>query len=275
MHSVFRSLPVAVLATLITACERPTAPTSTPARLFVEQTPNASISDAANGGRLGFYFLPSLIPNPGAFGGTFDGTLEPYATICALVNQTIGCGDGEIIMSFPFGGAKPTGISVDALSESYTANWNKPTLGVGKYRLSVNVNAFVFGLSRQIGLGFVDLQVIAKKKDAVDAGFVPVVKGSPIPIKFRIESGTVGWIFVGDARGLSVGSRDVVRVAVFDLKGQSMKCPTTITWTSSNPAVISIDASNGVFDAVGAGLSTITVTCGGVSESRVLFVGTD
>jgi len=65
MRSIAQCLPLAVLATLVNACERPTAPTSRPASVLVERSPNASISDAVNGGRLGFYFLPSLVANPG------------------------------------------------------------------------------------------------------------------------------------------------------------------------------------------------------------------
>ena len=273
MRSIAQRLPLAVLAMLVNGCDRPTAPTIPPARALAVRTPNASISDAVNGGRLGFYFLPSLVANPGPFDGTFDGTLEPYATICQLVNEIVGCGDGENLMTFPFGGEKPTGITVDALTESYNANWNKTTLGIGKYRLSVNVDATTAdGISRQIGLGFVDLQVISKKKDPADAGFVPVVKGSPIPVKFRIETGTVGGIRVGGFAGvLVVGTREVIRVSVFDLKGQAMSCP-GLTWTSSNPAVISINATNGVFEALAIGESTITVTCRGVSGSTVLNV---
>lgn len=272
MRSIAQCLPLAVLATLVNACERPTAPTSRPASVLVERSPNASISDAVNGGRLGFYFLPSLVANPGASDATFDATLAPYATICALVNEIVGCGDGDNLMTFPFGGAGPTGITVNALSESYNANWNKPTLGIGKYRLSVNVTATVVDVTRQIGLGFVDLQVISQKKDPVDAGFVPVVKGSPIPVKFRIETGTVGGIRVGGVAGvLVVGTREVIRVSVFDLKGQAMPCP-GLTWTSSNPAVVSINATNGVFEALGVGQATITVTCLGVSGSTVLNV---
>lgn len=272
MRSISQCLPVAVLAMLVNACDQPTAPTNPPARAIALRSPNASMSDAANGGRLGFYFLPSLAANPGGLDGTFDGTLEPYATICQLVNQA-GCGDGENLMTFLFGGAKAAGISVDADGESYNATWNKPTLGIGKYRLSVNVDATTAdGISRQIGLGFLDVQVISKKKDPVDAGFVPVVKGSPIPVKFRIETGTVGGIRVGGIAGvLVVGTREVIRVSVFDLKGQAMSCP-GLTWTSSNPAVVSINATNGVFEALGVGQATITVTCRGVSGSTVLNV---
>ena len=271
MRSIAPCLPVAAFALLANACDGPTDPTGSSATLFVAHTPNAAIVDAANGGRLGFYFLPSLVANPSPT-GTFDATLQPYATICQLVNETIGCGDGENLMTFPFGGAKPTGITVDALTQSYSANWNKPTLGLGKYRLSVNVNATVVGTSREIGLGFVDLQVISNKKDPVDAGFAPVVKGSPIPFKFRIENGTVGGIRVGGVAGLLfVGTREVIRVSVFDLKGQAMVCP-GLTWTSSNSGVISINATNGVFEALGAGQATITVTCRGVSGSTVLTV---
>jgi hypothetical protein len=53
-----------------------------------------------------------------------------------------------------------------------------------------------------------------------------MVKGSPIPVKFRIETGTVGGIRVGGLAGLLfAGTREAIRVSVFDLKGQAMPCP--------------------------------------------------
>jgi len=271
MRSISQCLPLAVLAMLVNACDQPTAPTSTP-RALALRTPNASISDAANGGRLGFYFLPSLVTNPGTFDGTFDGTLQPYATICALVSASAGCGDGENLMVFPFGGEKPTGISVDALTQSYGANWSKPTLGLGKYRLSVNVDVTVFGLSRQISIGFMDLQVIAKKKDPVDAGFVGVVKGSPIPFKFRIENGVIGGINFDTVYGeIFLGSEYDISMSVFDLHGQPMSCPDHLTFTSSNTFVVSISPI-GVFRPVSVGDATITVTCRGASRTMAVTV---
>ncbi|HEX5076291.1 MAG TPA: hypothetical protein VFW03_23965 [Gemmatimonadaceae bacterium] len=270
MRSISQCLPLAVLAMFVTACDQATAPTSSPVRALDLRTPNASISDAANGGRLGFYFLPPLVANPGTFDGTFDATLEPYVTICELITETGACSDAGDIMTIPFGGDGPTAVTADALSESYNANWNRPTLDIGKYRLAVRVHSSAVG-SHQIRLGFVDLQVISKKKDPVDAGFVPVVKGSPIPFKFRIETGTVGGVRVGGTHVFVVGSSEAVRVFVFDLKDRVISCP-TLTWTSSNPGVMSIGATTGVFEAVSVGVATITGACRGVSGSAEFSV---
>ena len=63
MRSISRYLSLGVIAVVVNACERPTGPTSTPATVLAVARPNASISDAVNGGRLGFYFLPALVPD--------------------------------------------------------------------------------------------------------------------------------------------------------------------------------------------------------------------
>ncbi|MDF2775854.1 MAG: hypothetical protein K0S86_5355, partial [Geminicoccaceae bacterium] len=49
MRSMAQCLPLAVLGMVVNACERPTAPTSSPARVLAERPPNASMSDAATG----------------------------------------------------------------------------------------------------------------------------------------------------------------------------------------------------------------------------------
>jgi hypothetical protein len=281
MRSISRYLSIGVIAVVANACERPTGPTSTPATVLAEAMPNASVSDAVNGGRLGFYFLPSLVPAPGAFPGTFDGTLEPYVNICALVDQDVGCGDGEMLVTLPFRGDKPGGVSVDASSETYNANWNKPTLDVGKYRIYVNVTVPLpeTSITRQVGLGFVDLQVMARKKDPVDAGFVGVVKGAPIPVKFRIEANTVGGIaLTNGTRRIPVGRVGFMATIVFDLHGTAITCP-TMTWTSSNPAVASVVIGNaptiGAVTGISVGTATITATCRGVSQPFPAVVPAD
>jgi hypothetical protein len=176
-------------------------------------------------------------------------------------------------MTFPFGGNGPTGITVDALTESYNAIWSKPTLDIGKYRLQVVVPVTFFDgdLDRtmDVQLGSVDLQVVSKKKDPVDPGFVAVVKGSPIPVKFRIETGTVGLILVFPLRQLPVGSSWTYDATVFDLHGQTMSLP--VTWTTSNSAIATVDA-DGTVHGLSVGNVRIIATCGGVSQSVLLRI---
>ena len=274
MRSISQYLSLGMIAVAVNACERPTGPPSSPASVLAAARPNASMSDAVNGGRLGFYFLPSLVPDPGAFPGTFDATLAPYVNICALVDQVVGCGDGENLVTLPFGGDKPGGVSVDASSETYNANGNKPTLDVGKYRVYVRVPVPVPQTTNtlQVALGFIDLQVVSKKKDPVDPGFVGVVEGAPIPVKFRIETNTVARILETNRVGpriIPVGRVGFIATVVFDLKGTSITCP-TMTWTSSDPAVASVVTGSaptiGAVTGIAAGSATITATCRGVSE---------
>ena len=265
-------LPLAALALLATACDHAADPTSPPATVMVPRVPNALIMDGAHGGGIGFYFLPSLVPNAGPFSGTFDATLAPSATICQLNDAGTGCLPGWL-MTFSFGGPAPTGITVDPLTESYGANWNKPTLDVGKYRLAVAVNVTLGGFARPVQLGVVDLQVVERKKDPVDPGFVRVVKGAPIPFKFRIETRTVGFVFpLSGVRpeALNVGDEVRLPAGAVDLHGQPASC--TMTWTSSNPTVATVDTS-GLVHAVAPGSTEIAVDCGGVGFTIPIQVG--
>ena len=266
MRTTLQFASLAVVATLATACERPTAPIDSP-RLSAGRAPNASISDAAHSGRLGFYFLPSLVPDPGPFTGTFDAELQPRVTICPVA----AC-DFAAIAAFLFGGSGPTAITVDPITESYGANWNKPTLDVGKYRLQVRLTVPLLGAGTEKSLGFADLQVVSNKKDPVDAGFVKVVKGSPIPFKFRIETGIVAGMVIQlpHLRNLHVGDapRDIF-ARPYDLHGELVDS-SCLTWTSSNPSAVSVTPFGlfgGRVTALAIGSATITVSCRDFSTS--------
>jgi hypothetical protein len=210
------------------------------------------------------------VPDPGPFTGTFDAALQPYATICPIA----GCGDLGPIMAFPFGGTQPTGIAVNVLTESYNANWSKPTLDVGQYRLSVKVAVPFPQGTLEFQLGFADLQVVTKKKDPVDAGFVSVVKGSPIPVKFRIETGIIAKVSIGLPRleHFYPGDQMSIFASVFDLHAvqQGASC---VTWSSSTGAVTVTPGSKGaLLTAISPGESLISATCGAVSGAVLVSV---
>ena len=273
MRSISQCLPLAALA-FVAACDSATDPTTPSASVMVPRAPNASIADGANGGRVGFYFLPSLVPNPGAFSGTFDATLAPSATICQLNDAGSGCAPVPWLMTFAFGGPEPTGITVDPVTESYGANWNKPTLDVGKYRLDVSVRV-PLGERLQLSaeLGYVDLQVVSRRKDPVDPGFVGVVKGAPIPFKFRIETRTIAFVVPRrETAGSAFQVGDAVKFTAItvDLHGEQGSC--LATWTSSDPAIATVDP-DGTVHGVALGSASITAACAGVSGTAPVNVG--
>jgi probable HAF family extracellular repeat protein len=141
--------------------------------------PLTSISDGARGGNEHFYFLPPLVADP-TFTGTFDPGLSPTVQICALAGSACG---SQVAL---FTSSTTPAVTLQARMENYQVNWatkpyNLSTTTV--YRIRVRIGA--------LELGFADLKVVASSKDlkSVGSGFVGVVKGSPLLIKFRIEDG--------------------------------------------------------------------------------------
>jgi hypothetical protein len=127
-----------------------------------------------------FYFLPPMVADPGPFAGVFDGGRVPTARVVCT-----GASDGQcpVVASFTAAGSAPS-IKVDAEGQSYSAVWSASgslSLGQNMYALEVYDGAVL--------LGRADLWVVAKQQDLkeVTAGYVGVVRGNPLVIKFRIE----------------------------------------------------------------------------------------
>jgi hypothetical protein len=129
----------------------------------------------------GFYFLPPMVAGSGPFSGTFDPSQSPVVRVCLLPECT------TVIKTFN-GGTRNEALTVDLTGESYGALWNTRNNprglqnGRDKYRLEVYV-----GADR---LGYADLWFVANARQlgTVTAGYVGVVNGSPLNIKFRIET---------------------------------------------------------------------------------------
>lgn len=165
-------------------------------------SPLAPDGAAHGGGRTGFYFLPPMVPNPGPFSGTFDPGLAPTAEICPLDAAGAACAGAPVATLAT--GTGPEAIKVDVSGGSYNANW-KGSAGLDPsrhYRLQVFVDPDRSGPLAHVLLGFADIDVVESAKQArqVDNNqFVPPVKGHPLPVKFRIETGTVGMFTVAPA----------------------------------------------------------------------------
>jgi hypothetical protein len=134
----------------------------------------AEIQDGAHDGNPHFYFLPPLVPNP-IFSGTFDASLSPEVRICEWT--TAGC--AAVVAHFTTVGEGGQRLRVDPDAETYIANWHTSTISLDPakiYRIGV--------LLAGIPLGHADM-IIAKK---ALPGFVSVLAGRTLPIKFRIEN---------------------------------------------------------------------------------------
>ncbi len=179
-----RSSVVVGVLTILVACESPTTPddrsvaTEAP-REAPSEAPRFTISDAANGGRTGFNFLPPTVARTATLAGAFDGSFAPDVRICRWVANA--CAGDDIVLP---SGTGPDHVIVEG--ESYSAVWTGTTnLTVGDvYRMRVYRSS-----SAVVALGFADLLVVtpSQSRNAV-FGFINVVKGVPLVIRFRIDT---------------------------------------------------------------------------------------
>ena len=224
-----RRLALAWLGVLLFGCAEnvrtPLAPEESPA-------PLTAISDGARGGNDHFYFLPPLVADP-TFSGTFDPGLSPVVQICALAGTACG---SQIAL---FTSSTTPAVIVQTRTENYQVTWaTKP------YNLSTSV---VYRVRVRIGaleLGFADVKIVASSKDlkSVGSGFVGVVKGSPLLIKFRIEDGaaellpaTGGAVTIGTDGG-GIATEDGSLALLFSEGALSQNTNITIAPTTVFPA---------------------------------------
>jgi len=167
---------------LITAC------TEHPASSLVVAGPRDAISDGATDGNAHFFFLPPMVANPGH--GTNDATLSPEVVICqwdgtacVATLATYTTDPGTTTTTQP--GNSET---VRASAAHYIVNWHTRDFGLDPaltYRICVKVG--------DVELGFADVDVAASGRELRDTGegFVAVLNGRTLPIKFRIEQGAL------------------------------------------------------------------------------------
>ena len=127
-----------------------------------------------------FAFLPPVGTMP-AIGGVFDPTLHPQVQICEMTADRC-----SLVARFTMeSGQGPEIVRLDAAAEQYVVQWQ-----TGRYALNSNLHYRIRVLVVGFEIGFADVDLIENSFDlwTVDrTRFVPVVKGSTVPIKFRIE----------------------------------------------------------------------------------------
>jgi hypothetical protein len=231
--------------------------------------PLLQISDAANSaGRTGFYFLPPMVPDPGPFTGTFDANLLPEVRVCQLT----GSACGTTIKTFTTATTEPVEVSV--ARQTYGVNWstknNPSSLATNKqYRIEIRVGTQL--------LGFADLAFVKATKDlgSVPAGTAGSVLGSPLNIKFRIETRTIGSVTVTPATAaIALTETQAFSAEVRDLHG-ALVPNVSATWASTNTAAATVGPASGTgttATGVAVGNTVITATAGGVAGSAGLTV---
>jgi hypothetical protein len=217
---------------LATACTEGSTPT--------DVSPNLGILDAEHGDDGShFYFLPPMVPNPGAT-GVFDASQPAVVRICE--GETSICAQPIIEFS-----VDSETLTVSVEDEHYIALWHAGDFDLdleGVYRVSVLVGAQE--------LGHADVQPVSNGKALKDleTGYViGLIDDRTLPIKVRIEEGAIeeGGITI-DATALSALN--------FSIGGEG-------TFTTDTPVVLDL----------GPGTHTVVDGSGGTHEFEVTATG--
>ena len=150
---------------------------------------SAAISDGASGGNAHFYFLPPLAPDPGPGAGN-DATQSPVVQIC----QWDGASCVLVLATY----------TMDLATTTTTQAGNSETVRLGDAHFIVNWHTEDFALDpaltyrvcvkvNDVELGFVDVDVVSSGRDLriVADGYVGILDGRTLPIKFRVEPGAL------------------------------------------------------------------------------------
>jgi hypothetical protein len=240
------------------ACATPDTPTSPSISRLVPADPSALISDARQGGgNAHFYWLPP-VATAGTYAGTFDPALQPEIRICRVV--VAPCAPALVTIS-------SASIRVDATAKSYTASWSTSpaSIAIDDYRAEVWI-----GIRK---MGFADIRVVAKQKDlkSIPSGFVGVLKGSPLSLAFRLETGIVASMSIAPRNpAIDSGTTTQLSVTALDFHGQPIP-NVVVTWNSS-PATIASVSSAGLVMGVAPGTAVVTASSGGALAGDTITV---
>jgi Tol biopolymer transport system component len=180
------------LLVVFSACSDATSPVAGPEP---GAPPALEISDAAHGGSTdGFFFLRPLVSSP-SYSGSFDGELSPTVHICA--GATASCAGAEVALFTTETGPGSETVRVDEDEEHYIVNWHTDEFDLisgETYRVSVRVAGTLLGYADVVpAANGAEMKSIDTEED------IGLKNGRTLPVKFRIETGTV--FPVGSAGG--------------------------------------------------------------------------
>ena len=241
----------------------------------VAQSPSPpAIADATSGGREGFYFLQPIVANP-KVSGPFDATLVPRARICALDSSRTAC--SSTILATILTGSGPGSLTVDQNNGIVTGQWSSPsTLELStasgtetRYRLEVLLDVG----AQTVTLGHADLWVIPQQKETKvsPAGFVDLVQGKTLVIRFGVLPTTVGYVTVTpNPVELTIGGTQQMTATAFDVHNVVV-ASAAFAWSSADPEIAAI-SSTGYATGLANGSTTVSATTRGVTGSAVINV---
>ena len=184
------------VALLVAGCMDSTSPT--------DLSPSLVILDAEHGDEGShFYFLPPMVPNPGAT-GVFDATQPAVVEICEWTGLDCALTITELSV-----GAGTITVSVE--DEHYLALWHAGDFNLDLTKL-YRIRVFVGAKE----LGFADVQPVSNGsglKNIETGEVIGLIDNRTLPIKFRIEEGALGTII--DATAMTASAFSIGGIGTF------------------------------------------------------------
>jgi uncharacterized protein YjdB len=226
-----------------------------------------AISDGAHApGNSGFFLLPPIVANP-AYTGVFDPNLSPEVQVCRF--GVSACDGAPIAVYTTTTGPGSETVRVGSSNDHYIVNWNTGLYSIAEgstYRISVLLGTTV--------LGYADVQIFPTAKAAKSAqsnDYVNLVDGRTLPIKFRIEQGTVVAVTVFPSPATVIRGRSAILTATLTDAHGNVVTGLPITWSSAAQSIASVDA-NGAVTGVAVGITSVSATVNGYSGSAQVIV---
>lgn len=172
-------------------------------------TSMALVSDGRTDGNEHFFFLPPTVLQNPRFSGTFDRTLSPEVRICALDAAREFCLSDVAVFNMETG---PERERIKVGKRSYSVNWKTKKLPNYSdfYRIRVLVQGQELGFADvkfAKNIGDLIRKIVKDHKRDKDIDFVHVLRGSTMPIQFRIEEGALEQAPPEPVPGFSAGGR--------------------------------------------------------------------
>ncbi len=241
----------------------------------------ATVWDAA-GNMLTDHPVTWSTSNPNAVSVSFTGRLTALRDGFSVVTAAVG-GVTRALTVVVSGGApasvaiSPTQGTVAALDTIMLAatvrdaagrtindpsvTWTSSAPAVGTVAPS-NVN--LFGIVYGTVTGWTQGSVTITARSGTSSGTVVVAVGPPVPVQsVTVTPGSAGLVAQGKSQ---------LNATLRDATGRILS-NRTITWTSNNAAVATVD-TNGLVTGVGAGSASVTATSEGVSDAAAITVTT-
>ena len=263
MRVPFLAVAVVAVAGMVVGCTDKVGPDgeSQEAALAVQAT-DLPVAQIIAGGNSHFHWLPPVVATTPSYSGVFDPQVDPTVRVCELALST--CGPVIAIYS----GSGKGGVKVDPVAEFYSATWNTKGLAASitkVFRIEVAAGS--------VRLGYADAKIVATAKElkTVPSGYVGVLAGKTLNIKFRIETGIVVAVSVSpSATTLKVEETQQFTASVTDLHGNTTE-GIDAAWTSSDTSVASI-TEVGLATGINTGSASISATVEGVTGMATVEV---